>query len=211
MPWAKLPNGFRGPPFPVERARVAEARLLEMLEAYPDYRQHPEWWNPSMPRRDHFELVCRYIALSGDPVYTYVATAGEQGVSLLYHEATEMAWYYERGLDPFEQLERRRKDPRDGSENYRQAHSLGLIAEHRYLEKLALTDGKQFRLGELIRWNPVSARPEFDLRRLLRFVREPGATDVSPDDLLVRTELRQPVYAWYWDRGARGHYPREAQ
>jgi len=210
MPWRKLPSGSRGPAFPSERARVAEARLAEMLEAYPDYRQHPEWWNPSVPRRDHFELICRYVAQSGDPVYSYVATAGEQGVSLVYHEATELGWYYERDLDPFEQLERRREDPRQGSDVYQQAHAQGLLAEHRYLEKLALADGKRFRLGELIRWNPVSARPQFDLRRLARYLREWPEADVSPDELLVRAELKEAVYAWYWDRCFRGHYPREA-
>lgn len=184
-------------------------RLDELLEAYSLYQRHPEWWNPRPMERERYELVCRYLDYSSEPAYRYVLKGGLQGVSLIYHEAEELDWYFKKPLNPFGRIRRQRKNPKGEWQNYLQAHALGLIAEHHFLKERAQAEGHSFQIGELIRWNPVSAHQVFDFRTVRKYVRENGETRVSANELTVRAAKKQAVIDWYRSQGFEGRFPRD--
>jgi hypothetical protein len=198
MPRFKVPRKYRS------MVPRSTPHLKELRAAYALYRQHPEWWNPTVMDQEDYKLVCKYADNYGDPVYLYIAKGGKQGVSLIEHEAAELEWLLRHGHNPFGRLKQARKQ--DGGV-YADAHASGLIKEHRYLQKLAASDGQHFRLGELIRWNPVSARPARDLDYVRKYVRKHGEAEVGADELAVRDQMRQAIYAWYRSQGFVGRYP----
>jgi hypothetical protein len=153
-------------------------------------------------------LVCKYVDGYGGRVYRYLLRAGLQGFSILYHEAAEIEWYFQHGLDPFGRLERQLQNEEAEKREYAQSHTLGLIAEHRFLQARAEADGPLFHLGELIVWNVGPWDTNFDLRTVQEYVEQYGEELACADELReVRKDLRKQVIAWYRKQGFKRRYP----
>lgn len=80
-----------------------------------------------------------------NPWWPLILKGGVAGYSLYLHELTELKWYMDHGYNPFDSREQRRFYPR--------AHTMALLAEHRYIKSLATAEGYSFRLSELLRLN----------------------------------------------------------
>jgi len=182
------------------------AHFEDLRAAYSVYQKHPEWWDSAIVDPEDFGLVCKYVDYYGDPAYRFIILGGIQGVSIIEHELTEMAWFYEHDYDPFGRLG---QEAGADEQMYAVAHAHGLIAEHRYLQNWASADGKDFLLGELIRWNPGSGRPAADLKYVLTHVHKHKVQEVSDDELQIREEQKTRVYAWYREQQFEGYYPKE--
>jgi len=80
-----------------------------------------------------------------------VLAGGVRGYSLLLHEWSERKAYEAAGLDPMN------LDAQTGS--YYPMHARALLAEHRFLQTVALSMGSSFSLRELVEHNPHGDPP----------------------------------------------------
>jgi hypothetical protein len=116
---------------------------------------------PEVERGD-LEVVGKYLAWAGTlPYWDIILAGGIRGYSLYLHELFELSWYAGRGLNPFDVLTQ--------VDHYPEAHSSGLLGEHRFLQALACylsgvirRPGPDFSLRELILSNPHGDPPERD-------------------------------------------------
>ena len=176
--------------------------LQEMLAAFPLYAEYPHW-NPTPVHRRDYQLVCKYVDGFGGPEAERIIANYMQGVSIVIHEIVEMEYYLQQGFNPFD---RRQFSKALDDQLYAVGHALGLIAEHCFIQDRAA--GQDFRLGELIRWNPFAGRPALDLR-YFRLCVERGGSGVDNVELEIRQERRAAVYTWYRSQAFQGRYPRD--
>jgi hypothetical protein len=140
--------------------------------------------------------VAKYVGhySYAEPVWEYMVKPSVQGVSLLYHEAEELRWLLEKQLQAFKRDDPDADDYLKLLAEYESAHAKGLIAEHRYLERLA---NHQFSLGELVKWNPVAVDSAVDLRTLALYLDHCGAHIGQCEELDIDEDRKPKVHAWY--------------
>lgn len=127
----------------------------EVRRAVTRYRQSEAVGQSQWVNEHDLKIVGKYLVYFGTELYWRVILEDDaRGYSLLLHEGVELDWYAGQGVNAFDAEEQRRW--------YREAHSLALLAEHRFLQAVAQGMGYAFTLAQLIMHNPHGDPPDPD-------------------------------------------------
>jgi hypothetical protein len=139
-------------------------------------------------------LVGRYLVHhGGDPYWDVIMRGGVRGYSLYLHELTELRWYAEHSHNPF--------DAATQIQHYPLAHSLALLEEHRYLQRVARERGQDFSLRELILANPHGDPPAGDWVGDWDVVWQSRQQELDPKDAEMDSARVSQAEAFYRDLG----------
>lgn len=154
------------------------------------YRQLNPLWKSIRVHNGDFTLVGKYLVFWETTHYwNIILDNSVPGYSLFIHEVTELEWYFSRGLNPFSY--------KDQLKGYEKAHSLALIEEHRYLQKVVSDEEHCFSLRELIVSNPNTDAPEDDWE----LVEKQRKRKLSRADCVLNEKKLPLVKKWYHDIG----------
>jgi hypothetical protein len=165
------------------------------FERYRDYSSNPKpvTWHD-------FELIWKYCDQHGDVGAIQLLYEEDiQGYTIFLHELTELRYYFQEGLDPYN---RPLEPPSLERKAYITGNSRALIAEHRYLQDAARVDGWHFSLKALILYNPGSVDPKQDWQCV-----EDGGHQLSEFDQSLPSEPDE-VLGWYRSKGFMRDYLR---
>jgi hypothetical protein len=130
-----------------------EPDKLELAVAF--YEWTSVWQLFRWVEKDDLVVVGTYLVHYQTVSYwEIILKGGVRGYSLYLHEYVELTWYAEQKHNPFDAAVQIRHHP--------EAHSLGLLSEHRFLQIVARTMGYDFSLRELILGNPHGDPPQRD-------------------------------------------------
>jgi hypothetical protein len=106
-------------------------------------------------RKDSLVLVGTYLTHHfALPYWDVILEGGARGYSLFLHELVEVKWYRDQGYDELNAAVQ--------ISHYSEAHSFGLLAEHRFLQLVGRTMGHSFTLRQLMVGNPHGDPPQRD-------------------------------------------------
>jgi len=143
---------LRFPSHWIPKVSLDEGKVEGAMECY---RWVSDIRNFKWVGKDDLVIVGTYLVYHyTDSYWEIILDDGVRGYSLYLHELIELKWYAERNLNPF--------DATVQIKHYPEAHSLGLLVEHRFLQVVAQATGYDFSLRELILGNPHGDPPQRD-------------------------------------------------